>query len=347
MNKDIPTGPETLTPAWLSGVLGREISHVDATRIGEEEGFTGGGLFRLRLSDGTSLIAKLSPSDTKIRAAFAAANGREVMFYQSLAHGLPVPGCAYADFEPETGASVLLLQDMKKFRAHAFVDGIDADDAASVLGSMAQMHAAWWNAPDLSKLSGSDFLEEFPFAKMWEQYPAKVADILPDIVLPEALLWTGDYLADHQHRVFGDLLDRGPLTVLHRDCQADNVMFSGDGSAVLLDWQFMGRGRGTYDVGYALISSMHPKERKREETRLLSDYHAALIRLGVDGYSFEDCWADYRRSVIGKLNVTVMASVMLDNSSVSKRAWRRADLQRLMAFIADHAIAAADFEAAI
>jgi len=345
MSHAIPTGPETLTPKWLSAVLERDISSVDHTRIGEDEGFTGGGLFRLSMSDGTSLIAKLSPSDPDLRTTFAAANSREVGFYMSLAKGMPVPKCAYADFDPDSGASVILMQDLTKFRARRFVEGISAEDAASVLGSMAQIHAGWWGSTAVDDLSGSDFLTDFSFAKNWECYPAKVAEILPDFELPDSMISLGNYVADHQYQVFGDLLDRGPLTVLHRDCQADNIMFSGDGSAILLDWQFMGRGRGVYDVAYVLISSMDPIERKREERRLIADYHAALKRLGVEDYPFDACWADYRRSVIGKLNVTVMASVLVDNSSPAKRAWRRADLERLTAFIEDHAIGPADFEA--
>ena len=51
--------------------------------------------------------------------------------------------------------------------------------------------------------------------------------------------------------------------------------------------------------------------------------------------------------MVAKLNVSVMATVLLDNSSPAKRAWRRADLLRLMAFCEDHALTPADFSESV
>ena len=45
------------------------------------------------------------------------------------------------------------------------------------------------------------------------------------------------------------------------------------------------------------------------------------------------------KAAVGKLFITVAATVLLDNSSAHRRAWRWADLQRLVAFIEDHAVA--------
>ena len=115
------------------------------------------------------------------------------------------------------------------------------------------------------------------------------------------------------------------------------------GAAVLLDWQFAGKGRGVYDVAYFLISSIDPAQRRNMERGLVALYHAQLLRAGITDYTLSHCWADYLQSVAGKLLMTVAATVLLDNASPHKQAWRRADLTRLLAFCADHRIAPATF----
>jgi hypothetical protein len=62
-----------------------------------------------------------------------------------------------------------------------------------------------------------------------------------------------------------------------------------------------------------------------------------LLQRGVTGYDLDTCWTDYLQSVVGKLFITVVATILLDNSGSAKTAWRRADLERLLAFCADHA----------
>jgi len=333
----LPEGPEGLTAAWVSDVLQRDVRSVTVTRIGEDEGFTGGALFRLQ-AESSSWVAKLSPSDAPMRATFAAANRREVMFYTGLGRGLPVPDCAYCAFDPDTGASVLLLQDLAAFRAGRFVDGLSAMETRSVVAALADIHARWWNAPQVASLSGVDLLDEFDFASCWPAYPNALARILPDMALPDRFLALGDHLAANAKVVFGALMEQGPCTVLHRDCQADNVMFASDGSARILDWQILGKGRGVYDVAYVLISSLQPDLRRQIERDVVQTYHRRLLAAGIAGYGWDQCWRDYTQSVIGKFVITVLATVLLNNDTDHKRTWRRADLDRLLAFCVDHAM---------
>lgn len=343
MSLPIPLGPDEITADWLGHALGHPVASVTLSRIGEDEGFTGGGLFRLGLAGGGSLIAKLSPANPRMRATFARANAREVGFYTRFARGLPVPDCVYGACDPVSGASILLLQDLGQMRAGVFVDGLGVNDARAMLHALAKMHAAWWRAPELAALTGAEAVDEFSFAETWAAYPQAVAQLLPGARLPKAFLTLGSHVAAHSMQVFGALLNEGPLTLLHRDCQVDNVVFDAAGNALILDWQFMGKGRGTYDVSYCLISSLPVPLRRRYERDLVAYYHDELIRRGVTGYDAAQCWNDYRRAVISKLCVNVVATVLLDNTSPAKQAWRRADLDRLLAFCQDHALTPADF----
>jgi thiamine kinase-like enzyme len=358
----IPASPDEITPHWLTTALRNaqtittaRVTAADLTRIGEDEGFTGGSLYLIKLrydhleaNAPTTLIAKLSPSNPEMRAIMGAANQREAVFYQTLAtpQNLPVPHCFHADFDPQTGASILLLQDLSGFRTVSFVNGCGPADAKHVVEALAKVHAQWWNSPKLAPLSGAAIVQEFPFSKLWADYPARVKSLLQDTELPASFLELGDHIARNQTAIFTNLLEVAPITCLHRDIQIDNVMFDAskpNAGAILLDWQLSGKGRGAYDVAYFLISSLDPAHRRNSERSLVAHYHAQLLRAGVADYSLPQCWSDYLQSVAGKLFITVGATVLLDNSSLHKQAWRATDLARLLAFCADHAISERTF----
>ena len=92
-------------------------------------------------------------------------------------------------------------------------------------------------------------------------------------------------------------LSEQPITLLHGDHRLDNLFF-GENDVAMLDWQITGAGRGPYDVAYFLSQSLVPAERKETERDLVAAYHQALIESGVNGYSFDDCWEDYRLATL-------------------------------------------------
>ena len=49
-----------------------------------------------------------------------------------------------------------------------------------------------------------------------------------------------------------------------------------------------------------------PERRQRMEMNLLRRYHATLLTHGVTRYDWEDCWCDYRLSVIRQLFIPVL-----------------------------------------
>lgn len=346
----IPAGPDGVTPGWLGAALRVGVRSLTLARIGEAEGFTGGRLYRLvpeydapGAGQPASLVVKLSPEDAGLRALLAAANRREVEIYGRFGdNGLPAPRCHLGVAASAGGASVLLMADKGGYRSVPFVDGCALAEAEAVVDALAALHARWWESARLAEVGAAGAGREFGFAQLWREYPGRVAKLLGAEVLPAGFLALGDFLAANEAAVVAGLA-AGPQALVHGDAQIDNFLFGGADGVVMIDWQFAGCGRGASDLGYFLVSSLPPDLRRRKERGLVARYHAGLVRLGVRGYGPEALWDDYLRAVATKLHLTVAATVLLDNSGAAKAAWRRADLERLIAFCADHAIGAEAF----
>jgi thiamine kinase-like enzyme len=317
------------------------------TRVGEETGFTGGGLYRYEIEYDafeskapSSLIVKTSPTDLELRELFKGFNQREAQFFSAAApQYLPIPNCYYASSNFETGESILLLEDLKDYRVVDILTGCNRQEVELVITSMADIHAYWWQDARLKNFSGAEFLLEIPFDELWAEYPQKVAELLPDFQLPPLLLDIGRLAVAKIDRIFNHLNETAVITCIHRDLHVDNILFGAE-DAIILDWQCVGRGRAAYDISYFMISSVPIHLRREIEQEMLQLYYRTLIEKGVTNYSFESCWLDYRLAMITKLHISLLATVRLDNETPHKKAWRRRDLERLIAFCEDHSIEA-------
>jgi thiamine kinase-like enzyme len=288
----------------------------------------------------TSLVAKFSPLDLDERRALRAVNLREISFYRTLAtqQSLPIADYYYADFDLETGASILLLQDLSGMRTVDFLEGCSLEDAAVAVRALAQIHAAWWNHPELEAMSWLSSLADWPYQEWWDKYPQEIKSLLPEFEIPDSFFDFGQRFSSNMSRIL-DRLEGPPQTLIHRDIHVDNLLFDehSSGSPVLLvDWQSAGRGLGISDIAYFLISSLPIAQRRQAEHTLVQSYHNLLLEADIQDYSFDQCWSDYIFSAVAKLFITVIMTVEIDNSSEHRQQWRTVDLQRLLAFIEDH-----------
>ena len=80
------------------------------------------------------------------------------------------------------------------------------------------------------------------------------------------------------------------------DYQLENLMFGATGgeSCKVVDWQFVKRGRGMWDIAYFLSEDFAPAQRRAIEMELLHDYLRILDDCGVRDYSFDEAMYDYR-----------------------------------------------------
>ena len=317
---EFPHQPEGLTAAWLtdrlrsSGAIERASVQVfDCRPLDPHNGMTG-VLVRLRLRYDVaergapeSLVAKFSQPDPEFRATVHEMGffEREVRFYEEFAADVPVatPRCYFAGIDLEEGWCLLLLEDLAPARNGSWVRGSTREELEVALEGIAAVHARWWRSP---RLQSASWLTMTSFASV-QQMQGVVAQQWPgflsrlSVPVTPAITEAGHLVSHHLRAVCGHLLETPPLTLIHHDFDGDNLFFpvvDGRLGVVVLDWQLATRARAAVDVGWLVGGQCEPEMRRDHELDLVRGYHALIVDHGVTDYTFDQCWDDYRLSML-------------------------------------------------
>jgi hypothetical protein len=317
---NFPRSPSALTAAWLTGALRvagavsrARVTSFEVQLLNPEKGMTG-TLVELALTyDHTepdapaSLVAKFSADQPQLRAVVHSMGffEREVRFYRELAASTPVrtPRCYFADFDPIEGWSVLLLEDLTHERCGSWAAGSSLAEVQVALSSIAAVHAAWWRSPalpskpwlSLAGLTSVPEIQQIAVAS-WPGFLDRLS-----IPVTTAIADAGELAGRYLTETGAYLLESSPSTLIHHDFDADNLIFSDvDGRlcVTVIDWQLVTQGHAAVDVGWLVAGQCDPATRREHERDLVAGYHRLLVRQGVPDYSFEQCWDDYRLTML-------------------------------------------------
>ena len=317
---EFPFHPGALTAAWLTDRL-RECGAIDkagvqsfrCVPVDPHNGMTG-VLVRLSLTYDVAepeapatLVAKFSLPEPEIRAMVHSMGffEREARFYSEFAADVPVavPRCYFAGVDQEEGWSLLLLEDLAPARNGSWVRGSSLEELRVAVTAIAAMHAAWWQSPRLdteSWLTMTSLLAvgEMPevAARCWEPFLARLS-----VPVTPAITEAGELVSHHLQQVVAYLLETPPLTLIHYDFHGDNLFFPVVGdqlSVVVCDWQITTRAHAAVDVGWLIGGQCEPEDRRKYEVDLVQMYHGLLVEQGVSNYGFDQCWDDYRLSML-------------------------------------------------
>jgi hypothetical protein len=345
--------PEThaqITPAFLSpilrsaGVLRRAAVtavHVEPLAPDGASSFNA-QLARLRLTYDApeaeaprSLIAKLPTRNVELQhnAAVFQPGARECWFYrQGVARTLvDVPRCYFGAVDAVVGESFLLLEDLAPARTGNRMNGVSSEEAELALRSLARMHAAWWGAERelahlMDNIAEAQGLVEQLYRRSWPRFLERAAFEIPGDVRRFGDCLVGRVAATEA------LLDHSPRTLVHGDFRLENMLFgSRHGKPVcwVIDWEDIQFWSGMFDVAWFLGGCLRVEESDREE-QLARYYYQVLTSAGVAGYSWAQCYHDYRCAMFSAFVQGILMAAALDPDDATARALARAIGERFV-----------------
>jgi aminoglycoside phosphotransferase (APT) family kinase protein len=313
-----------ITPSWLAGAL-RDAGHEDVgVRSLTVEPYRTKPyslLFRLHVGYAGDpglperLLLKVArPDATNVTSRRR--RRKESAFYASLAGAVNPPvspaalAVACAD-DARTG--FLLMEDLIDTHDRP-PRGLPPTPKQAMLAVTAfgGLHAALWNHPDLREtltLRDADY-----HRKRAEDAESSAATTLERF---------GPYLDDGIRHIItrhaehnGPLTARafaGPVSAIHGDAHPWNVLTprEGDGPALLIDWEAWTVDSPAMDIASFIVLRFDTGLRRRLESTLLDTWHAALVEGGLQGYSRNDLFDDYRRAIVRRVSMP-LARVLRD-----------------------------------
>ena len=354
-----PATPDELTAAWLTNALraegclpaDRSVTSFTTDPVGEGIGMLG-VLVRVNLDyDGeageapASLIAKFPTTVAGNRAVAMAFRlyEREIRFYLDIEPQVDVsaPHCYGGEIDPESGDAVLLLEDLGDYTMGDQVVGCTGAEAITILDAVVGLHARFWDKtvgdPVLASVPAVD--DEFQIngiaggtAAGWDPCMENFGDVVPQAIKDAKDRFVA--AVPELHRRMGARRQ----TVIHGDVRLDNMMFgSGPGQrpVVLVDWSLITT-CGLHDVAYLVSQNVTIAERRAHEAEIIEHYHRRLGELGVSDYSLEQCWDDYRLSVLQLFAYAIVIAGTLDPSNERGAAFMRELVSRACTTVVDH-----------
>ena len=238
--------------------------------------------------------------------------GPELVFYRDLAPTLtspPIVRCL-ATAPPDNGVQWLILEDLRSSHTNQpwpkRPSNEEVHDAVAVL---ARFHAHWWEAPTLGSSIGTLHTETSLRTMVYDiraNLPGLIDDLGEDFPLSDRVEL--EKVFNSSLRPWLRLVDRRFLTVTHGDAHTWNFLYprSGQGMPYLIDWQLWHLDVGARDLAFMIALHWDRSVRQELELSLLHGYHEELIKAGINNYSFDDLFLDYRRCLVRNLTLPII-----------------------------------------
>lgn len=312
--------PTDLTPSWLSAALGRCVAEVSASAVGTGQM---GACCRLGLTGADDLpatvLAKLPTDDAGARSFLHGSYAIEVTFYRDLLPTLAVhvPEAYYSAISSDPdqrGTFTLLLEDLAPAEQGDQIRGCSSEQALRAVENVAGLHAPRWSDPSLLEVDG---------LSLPGQDEADALDAVFGDAVTATLERLGGLVRDDDAALLHEVVPYAGrwslgrpdcFGLVHGDYRLDNLMFHPDGRIWAVDWQTLSLGLPARDVAFVLGTGLHVDQRRSHERALVEAYHRRLVELGVEDYSPEQCWDDYR---LGMLQGPLIAALGCAYSSTA------------------------------
>ena len=323
MSSEVITNLDQVTTEWLTGVLLRSgaLVHgaVDAfdTDTGQRVLSTSVRL-HVRYADGSE-----GEMPQRLFLKMVNADQGDEFFGPSEVHyytrdyvgvkGVPLVRCYDAVYSEERQRYHLLLDDLSETHVEQATRSPTLEHGLALAEKLAVMHAHWWGAKRLIEggepLPGAQQIKRF--VSIAQPGVEHIVDYCADRLEPQWPDAMRELFAKHPQAMIDRTGDDNGFTLIHGDVNPTNVLVPREGYRPLylidrqpFDWSLT-TWLGVYDLAYAIVLDWEIETRRQLEQQILRHYHNALIQNGVQGYSWEQLYEDYRLSAATCVYVAV------------------------------------------
>ena len=214
---------------------------------------------------------------------------------------------------------MIVLEDLAPAEQGDQIAGCTAEQAELVMDEAAKLHAPRWDDPTLAELAVAEpstlGRHGVAPASGTASSPATATRSHPRRSRKGSGSWSA----------VAALQDLRPLvpTAIHGDFRLDNMLFDESVHArpvTVVDWQTVHIGSGPQDVAYFIGNAFADvADRREHQERLVRTYHERLVERGVKGYTFDECWLEYRRHAHASLIMAIAASMLVGRTERGDR----------------------------
>jgi len=326
VHSELVRRPEDVSADWLTAVLNDSGAAPDDARVtGLTSQPIGTGQmsesYRFRITwderapaGPSSVVVKVAASDDTSRATGIGLGiyEREILFYREVAPhvGGPLADCHLALYDSAEGWFTLVLGDAAPAVQGDQIAGCTVAEARLAMRELARLHAPVWSDDQLGAaewLNQPSMIDQALVSQLlagfMERYEARLAPEHRGVV-ERFVARLDPWLADR----------RPPHSIVHGDYRLDNMLFGEPGSArplTVVDWQTVSWGEPLLDASYFLGAGLDVEDRRANEEALVREYHENLVGLGVEDFSLELCWEEYRRRTFHGVVMAVIAPMLV------------------------------------
>lgn len=315
---DIPTSYDNVTAQWLTNVLAATYPDAKVTdfSLGDtDEGSTNRRRIFLTWNPAgqdaglpASVFCKASHGlANRLNLGLCGAAHGEKMFYTKIRDLLDVdaPRAWHADYDPQSFASIVVLEDLADQVTFGNHDtDISWDLAASMVCLMANYHSAMLEHPGLKIRSFQ--LPTLP--EFWQRIEDLVymedtsnnGFLAAEKVIPPRLfnrfpeVWPATKAAILLH-------ENLPHTLVHNDVHLKNWYVRSPTQMGLMDWHCVCAGSWSRDFAYAMSVALTPENRRKWEQDLVRLYIDETKKRGGLKLDFDEAWNLYRKQLFPAL----------------------------------------------
>jgi hypothetical protein len=216
--------------------------------------------------------------------------------------GAPLLRCYDGAYSAVQRRYHLLMEDVSETHVPSIERPLSLEHGYALAEGLATLHAHWWGREGIAAYGESLPSDETirRYVGMCEPGAGYIIASCADQLKAhwsEALL---EFYAQHPRLMIDRTHDGNGFTMVHGDVNAFNVLIPIEGDRPIyvidrqpFDWSLK-TWLGVSDFSFALVIDCAPETRRQLEQPILKHYHEQLIQQGVQGYSWEQLWRDYR-----------------------------------------------------